>query len=101
MPKTFHGQFFINLSGNSQTSVEIKNIGREKKKRHWSRTPVVLRLFVPVDHCGTKFPNQIVAFGKQIIDTALTLRDIWTHVEFPIDSHVINRVELFRSAFVD
>ena len=56
-----------------------------------------LRLGLVLGRLGygsAKFPDQVVAFGKQRIDTALALGDIWPNVELAIHPHVVNRIEL-------
>lgn len=55
---------------------------------------ISLRLGLVLGYGSAKLPDQVVAFGKQSIDTALTLGDIWSNVELAIHPHVVNRIEL-------
>lgn len=55
---------------------------------------ISLRLGLVLGYGSAKLPDQVVAFGKQRIDTALALGNIWPNVELSIHPHVVNRIEL-------
>lgn len=55
---------------------------------------ISLRLRLIVGNGSSELPDQIVAFSEQRVDTALAFWNIWANVEFAINPHIINRIEL-------
>lgn len=48
-----------------------------------------------VRYSRPQLPYDIIAFGQQRIDAALSFRNVVSHVEFAVNSHVVNGVELY------
>lgn len=47
-----------------------------------------------------KLPDNVVALGEQRIRSTLPFGDVRAHVELPVNSHVVDRVELVMLASV-
>lgn len=52
---------------------------------------VVIAVFLGV---GPQFISKVVAFGENIIDTALTLGDVFANLKLAIHPHIVDRVQL-------
>lgn len=83
------------MANRSSRKVEVTQI----KKRGGVSLPCTdSRLGIFICHGGPQLPYQVVALGKQSIHAALTFGNIGANVEFSVNAHVINGVQLDESA---
>lgn len=63
-----------------------------------SFTNCCISALVFICHRCSKLPDNVVAFGEQRVHAALSFGDVRAHVEFSVNPHVVNRIELGKLA---
>jgi len=72
--------------------------GKLHNRCRWLRRSIILASFI---FCGgPKFVSQIIAFGEEIIDNALSFGDILAHLKFAVDTHVVDGIE-FHAVWIE